>query len=173
MLLLSKDEIIDLKIDELSDLLILLDSKLEYLIDQANAQLDADSSGIFDRAEYFIGVGFVAMQQYIADTMQYSTVRKSEALNLGSVTSQGVTHISVINSAANWWKHESEWEWYGESGIGNKTYFSICNIVDPINYPLSNVLAFLVAEKTFCLSSAIPILEQWRDHLVIYTQEHT
>ncbi|RYU63764.1 hypothetical protein ERW51_18245 [Aliivibrio finisterrensis] len=173
MLLFSKGESIDLKIAELSDLLMLLDSRLDQLMAQAKTSLDADSCGIFDRSEYFIGVGFVAMQQYIADTMYKSKIKKNEALNLGTLTSLGSTHISVINSAANWWKHESEWDWYSESGISNKTYLTVCNIVDPINYPLSNILAFLVAEKRFCLSSIIPILEEWRDHFVATTQKHT
>ena len=95
--------------------------------------------------------------------MYKSEVSKRDALNLGTVTLLGSTHISVINSAANWWKHESEWSWYSESGISNKTYLSISNVVDPENYPLSNVLAFLIGERKFCLSSAIPLLEQWRD----------
>ncbi|HIF9434114.1 TPA: hypothetical protein ACX6R6_002243 [Photobacterium damselae] len=103
MLLLSKGDCLDLKVAELSDLLALLDSRLEQLMEQAESSLDADSLGIFDRAEYFIGVGFVAMQQYISDTMYKNEVSKRNALNLGTVTSLGSTHISVINSAANWW----------------------------------------------------------------------
>ncbi|KAB0317224.1 hypothetical protein F6W79_19770 [Vibrio diabolicus] len=165
MLLFSKGDCFDLKIAELSDLLALLDSRLEQLMEQAESSIDADSLGIFDRAEYFIGVGFVAMQQYISDTMYKSEVSKRDALNLGTVTLLGSTHISVINSAANWWKHESEWNWYSESGISNKTYLSISNVVDPENYPLSNVLAFLIGERKFCLSSAIPLLEQWRESI--------
>ncbi len=173
MLLFSKGDCFDLKITELSDLLALLDSKLEQLMEQVESSLDADSLGIFDRAEYFIGVGFVAMQQYISDTMYKSEFSRREALNLGAVTSLGSTHISVINSAANWWKHESEWDWYSESGISNKTYLSISNVVDPENYPLSNVLAFLIGERKFCLSSLIPLLEQWRDQFSLLSQAHT
>ncbi|ENQ8055449.1 hypothetical protein ACEQ2M_002854 [Vibrio parahaemolyticus] len=130
MLLFSKGDCLDLKIAELSDLLALLDSRLEQLMEQAESSIDADSLGIFDRAEYFIGVGFVAMQQYISDTMY-----KSE--------------------------------------VSNKTYLSISNVVDPENYPLSNVLAFLIGERKFCLSSAIPLLEQWRDQFSSLSQEHT
>lgn len=171
MLLFFKSDAIDLKISELSDLLALLDSRLEQLSKQTETSGDADGFGIFERAEYFIGVGFVAMQQYIIDTMYKSSISKRDALNLGSVTALGSTHISIINSAANWWKHESEWDWYSESGISNKTYLSISNIADPINYPLSNVLAFLIEDKSFCLSSVIPLLEQWRDQFVSLYQE--
>uniref|UniRef100_UPI002FCA2867 hypothetical protein n=1 Tax=Vibrio metschnikovii TaxID=28172 RepID=UPI002FCA2867 len=163
----------DLKITELSDLLALLDSKLEQLMEQVESSLDADSLGIFDRAEYFIGVGFVAIQQYISDTMYKSEFSRRDAFTHRAVTSLGSTHISVINSAANWWKHESEWDWYSESGISNKTYLSLSNVVDPENYPLSNVLAFLIGERKFCLSSVIPLLEQWRDQFSLLSQAHT
>ncbi|HFG2246143.1 TPA: hypothetical protein ACGF9S_003634, partial [Vibrio cholerae] len=89
MLLFSKGDCFDLKIADLSDLLALLDSRLEQLMEQAESSIDADSLGIFDRAEYFIGVGFVAMQQYISDTMYRSEVSKRDALNLGAVTLLG------------------------------------------------------------------------------------
>ncbi|MFA0615739.1 hypothetical protein AB4582_16130 [Vibrio splendidus] len=173
MILFSKGCCLDLKITELSDLLSVLDSRLEQLLTQIEYNSDAEGLGIFDRAEYFVGVGFVAMQQYISDTMYKSKINKRDALNLGSLTSLDVTHISVINSAANWWKHESEWDWYSASGISNKTYLSISNLVDPINYPLCNVLAFLTTDQPFRLSSAIPLLEQWREQFSFLSQEHT
>lgn len=170
MLLLSKSDCVDLKIAELSDLLALLDSRLEQLQEQTESAIDGDSLGIFDRAEYFIGVGFVAMQQYISDTMYKSEISKRDALNLGTVTSLGSTHISLINSAANWWKHESEWDWYSESGIKNQTYLSISNVVNAENYPLSNLLYFLIGERKFCLSSIIPLLIHWRDQFSTLSQ---
>lgn len=47
MLLFSKGDCFDLKIAELRDLLALLDSRLEQLMEQVESSIDADSLGIF------------------------------------------------------------------------------------------------------------------------------
>ncbi|MGT0150160.1 hypothetical protein ACT691_14185 [Vibrio metschnikovii] len=142
MLLFSRGDCLDLKITELSDLLALLDSKLEQLMEQVESSLDADSLGIFDRAEYFIGVGFVAIQQYISDTMYKSEFSRRDALNLGAVTSLDLLisqSLILLQIGGN----------MSQSGTGIvkvelaiKPILVFSNVVDPENYPLSNVLAF-------------------------------
>lgn len=43
--------------------------------------------------------------------MYWLNNEQSTTLNLGSLTALEATYISIINSTANCWKHESEWEW--------------------------------------------------------------
>ncbi len=82
MYIFQKGQVCDLKTRELTELLEMLDQKLSSLILESNKSEDPDALGLYDRAEYFIGIGFVAMQQYIADTMFNSKVSKKMLLTL-------------------------------------------------------------------------------------------
>ncbi|OCH13422.1 hypothetical protein [Aliivibrio sp. 1S128] len=170
MYIFQKGQVCDLKTRELTELLEMLDQKLSSLILESNKSEDSDALGLYDRAEYFIGIGFVAMQQYIADTMFNSKVSKKNALNLGNKSPKGIPYIAIINFAANWWKHEAEWDWFGEGEIDQQTFKDVLNVSGSVEYPLSNILSHLCSENELSLSLVIPKLESWRDEFIKYRQ---
>jgi hypothetical protein len=73
-------------------------------------RVDGDSS-LFDDAEYLHGIGFVAGQRYIASVCGTLNLRKKDkwdALLIGPKPNDGITYASVVNAAANYWKHSDE-----------------------------------------------------------------
>ena len=80
----------------------------------------------------------------------------------------GPTSISVINSAANWWKHEAEWFKNGNvPKNGERTFETIMGISKQNEYALSNVLASFSETKTISfIECIVPHIEQWTRELV-------
>jgi hypothetical protein len=162
-------EIIDPELGMLQEVLELLDSKLISVESEIEASNDPDSDGILDRGEYFIGLGFVSIQQYLNDTLTFSKVNKSEALALGQKHESGVSFISAINAAANWWKHEAEW-WKDLDKLTSQsknTIERVSNLVESHWYPLANLLNILVKSKECRLINVLPLLIEWRNAVVI------
>ncbi len=157
------DEIVDCEFPKLCELLGLLDERLSEIQSLISRSKDPDAEGLCDRGEYFIGVGFVAMQQYLVDTLLFTGVAKNEAYSMDSKGISGTSHIALINSAANWWKHEAEW-WNGGEvpPAGEKTFLRVKEVADSNDYELSNVLAFLCGEEKLSLMGAVPHLIEWR-----------
>lgn len=150
----------------LCELFDLLDKKIheiELLILQSN---DPDTDGLLDRGEYFIGVGFVACQQYLVDTLFFTTIKKNYAYGLGPVHSSGITYVELINSAANWWKHEPEW--FSKREVPNnglRTFDNVTAIAGNEyfgHYVLSEVLASICDSK-LSFKSVVPFLLEWRE----------
>ena len=160
MFLISKGEVCDFQLPLLIDFIGLLDEKITQLLSQVDQNNDGYNVGIYENTEYFIGIGFVAMQQYMVDTMWNSNIDKKTALKYGSVSSNGKTCISLINSAANWWKHEPEGK------LSEYTFQDVFDISKSLEYPLSNVLALLCESNKVELLSVIRHLESWRDEFV-------
>jgi hypothetical protein len=164
----SDKEIIDPELGMLQEALELLDSKLVSVESEIEASNDPDSDGILDRGEYFIGLGFVSIQQYLNDTLTFSKVNKSEALTLGKKHESGVSFISAINAAANWWKHEAEW-WKDLDKLNpqsKSTVERVSNLIESPWYPLSNLLSVLVKDKECRLLNVLPLLIEWRNAVV-------
>jgi hypothetical protein len=118
-------------------------------------------SGLFGDAEYLTGIGFAVGQRYITSTCGMLDVNKQEALLLGPKLPNGTTYTSVINSAANYWKHSDEWNFDKLTEQQKKTYKDIESVGttvskdDVVVYNLFNDLGL----KTF--SNLAPILEEW------------
>lgn len=164
----SDGEIIDTELGILQEALELLDTKLISVESEIQVSKDPDSDGILDRGEYFIGLGFVSIQQYLNDTLTFSRVNKSDALTLGKKHESGVSIISAINAAANWWKHEAEW-WKDLEKLtpqSKSTVERVSNLIESHWYPLSNLLCVLLEGKEYRLSNAIPLLVEWRNAVV-------
>lgn len=148
----------------LCELLDMLDQKrheIGLLIRQSN---DPDSDGLCDRCEYFIGVGFVACQQYLVESLLFTGIDKKDAYGLGPVHCSGTTYVNLINDAANWWKHESEW-WVYKNKVPNnsqRTFDSVTDIAKARGYELSQVLASICGSKNFSFKSVVPFLVDWR-----------
>lgn len=167
MLLTIGKQTADRELGLLRELLEILDGKLSEIKRQIGQSADPDSDGLCDKGEYFIGIGFVAMQQYMTETLLFQDIAKGDALNLGPFHASGVTYASLINSAANWWKHEPEWVNVGKiPANGTRTFDHIANVVPESGYELSNVLASLCSNEELSLSAVVAFLVAWRDTLI-------
>ena len=160
------DEFGDVDLPNLCELLDMLDEKITGIDSLVSKSRDPESDGLCDRGEYFIGVGFVAIQQYLIETLWLTGITKKEAYKLGPVHSTGITYIGLFNSAANYWKHEPEWWKKQEDGgllqDGKETAYRVYDAAGTTYYPLSNVLASLCAPEGLSLGALVPYLEKWR-----------
>lgn len=167
MLLTIGKQNADRELGLLRELLEILDGKLSEIKQQIELSADPDSAGLCDKGEYFIGIGFVAMQQYMTEALLFQGISKNDALNLGPAHASGATYASLINSAANWWKHEPEWVNQGRiPSNGTRTFDHIASVAPETGYELSNVLSSLCSNEEILLSSLVPYLVAWRDALI-------
>ncbi len=151
----------------LQELFEMLDSKLAEIESRIEKSTDPDSNGLCDRGEYFIGLGFVAIQQYLVETTMFTGLSKSEAYKLGPMHPSGATYVGLVNACANWWKHEPEWFDAGEvPKMGLKNYGLVAEATDSTSYDLSNVLAsFAEAGEKARFSCVVGHLKKWRSNV--------
>ena len=87
----------------------LLDIELTRISSAIGKSKDPESEGLCDWGEYFVGHGFIAIQQYIASTYPQFKMEKSKALELPPMAKNGPTVVKALNAGANYWKHMEEW----------------------------------------------------------------
>lgn len=163
MFMINDDEFADGELPKLCELLELLDQKLYVIQALISQSRDPDGDGLCDMGEYFIGVGFVAIQQYLVDTLLFTGLDKRDAFKLGPLHSEGVTFIDLFSSAANWWKHEAEWLNKGEvPKIGENTFNHVKTVAESEGYELSKVLASICGSNNLSLAAVVPYLKEWR-----------
>lgn len=163
MYLKVKGEYADRELQLLSELLNIIDGKVVEINNLISKSLDPESDGLTDRGEYFIGVGFSVIQQYLTDTLTLTGVSKRSALNVGPRYSEYFTFVAVVNAAANWWKHSAEWVGQkATSGLALQTQGIVAETAESLDYPLSNVLAKLLGTNEITLSALLPNLVLWR-----------
>jgi hypothetical protein len=163
MYLKAGDEYVDQELLFLSELLNDLDKKVVEVSNRISKSPKSESNGLTDRGEYFIGVGFCVIQQYLTDTLTLTGVRKKSAFDIGPRYSEEHSFISVVNAGANWWKHSAEW--VGQettNSLSTDTQRIISETAESIDYPLSNVLAKLLGTNKITLSALLPNLLVWR-----------
>lgn len=159
-------EYADRELHLLSELLNILDGKIVEVSNLISNSFDPESDGLTDRGEYFIGVGFSVMQQYLTDTLTLTGISKKRAFDIGPRYSKEFTFISVVNAAANWWKHSAEW--FGKETtnvLALQTQKIVADTAETLDYPLSNVLAKLLGTTEITLSALLPNLVLWRSAL--------
>ena len=151
----------------LQDLFGILDEKLAEIDAQIEEPADPNLYELCDRKEYFIGLGFVAIQQYLVETIMFTGLAKSEAYKLGPRHPSGATCVGLINACANWWKHEPEWFDSGEvPNNGTKSFGLVTEATDSPSYQLSNVLAsFCEAGEKIRFSCVVGHLKEWRSNV--------
>lgn len=163
MYLKVEGEIADRELHLLSELLHILDGKIVEVSNLIYKSLDPESDGLADRGEYFIGVGFSVIQQYLTDTLTLTGVNKRSAFDVGPRYSKEFTFVSVVNAAANWWKHSAEWVGQETTNkLALQTQRIVFETVESLDYPLSNVLAQLLDTSDITLSALLPNLVLWR-----------
>lgn len=156
-------EYADREFQLLSELLNILDEKVVEVSNLIAISVDPESDGLTDRGEYFIGAGFSIIQQYLIDTLTLTSISKRRAFDLGPRYSEELTFISVVNAAANWWKHSAEWVGKENNNkLALQTQRVIAETAESLDYPLSNVLAKLVGTSDITLSALLPDLVLWR-----------
>jgi len=104
----------------------------------------------------------------LTDTLTLTGVSKRCAFDVGPRYSEEFTFVSVVNAAANWWKHSAEW--VGQettNGLATKTQRIVVETAESLDYPLSNVLAKLLGTSEITLSALLPNLVLWRSSLDI------
>jgi len=181
-------EFIDTDLVFLIEILEMLDIKLEKLnldIQEAiNCSADPDSFGYFDRSEYLVGVGFCTCQRYLSSTYGPIKIDKAKALKVGPFHEGGFSLATIINVAANYWKHSDEWNsigYYANSeenelelvirSIENlskqqKGTVSAIETVTPwADYTCANILALITPSSESKLVELVPILREWRAEL--------
>ncbi len=104
---LDGNPVFDYDLETLREIALVLDARLDKLDRDIERYEDADAFG--DTAEGLCGIGFVAGQQYMTATASWLGVDKSKALPCGPIHKCGDTVASIINHAANYWKHGDEW----------------------------------------------------------------
>ncbi len=102
-------EFCDTDFEFLRELFAMFDSKLAQLQSRIEHCSDPDSSGLFDWSNFLAGSGFVACQTYLTSTFGPLGVSKETALSLGPHHSGGRSYATILNAAANFWKHQEEW----------------------------------------------------------------
>ncbi|MEN2701354.1 hypothetical protein, partial [Vibrio cholerae] len=118
----------------------------------------------FERSEYFIGLGFVAIQQYFVETILLTNLNKSKAYTVGPKLSDGVPFASLVNACANWWKHEPEWFNKDElKDDAQRTIKRVLKFSNSNDFALSNVLAFLIDNKSCRFTYLIPKIQEWSE----------
>lgn len=139
---------------------------------------DPDTDGLFDRGEYFIGSGFVAIQRYLSSVCSqhvYETKGKiTNALMLGPLLPNGTYCAEAIHVVANYWKHNEEWwpnvlDGNSLKGISEKTLSELEKFSEwsMSTYTCSVALHDLITVKSaraeFCLCSLLPLVAEWEE----------
>jgi len=162
-------QFIDFDLEFLTEVLRLIDSKLSELSEAIDEIEDPDMTGHYDRVEYATGLGFAACQQYINAVMGgVDKKERTRRLSLGPAHRLGDPIVAVVNAAANYWKHSSEWGTPAERRIEEereKTRKRLLNLGVDLkgSYPLSCVLAELSAPGLYRFEDLLPFLIAWRD----------
>jgi hypothetical protein len=162
LLLNHSGTIVDLHIHLLLETFELIDSKLAE-IDEFIAKSENDSESEFERGEYFIGLGFVAIQQYLVETILLTKFDKSRAYTLGPKLPGDIPFVSLVNACANWWKHEPEW--FNENELKDdaiRTIKRVQKFTDSNDFALSNVLAYLT-NNGVRFTSLTPKIKEWSE----------
>ena len=158
---------IDLDLDLLQQLVRIIDQHLELMAQESVEVDDPDSFGYFDRMEHLTGLGFVACQTYMSSICGSLRIEKQKALAIGPMHSSGQTKAQIINSAANYWKHNSEWILEKSDRQRKRIEETVDLVGFPINtdYPLSGVLTELAFPELAAFQPIVAALEAWRDEL--------
>lgn len=162
------DMISDFDLDFLQSAVVLIDSGLERLEPEIQASPDPDMFGIYDEVEYIAGFGFVACQTYMTAVVGRSRIEKRQSLTFGPKHKTGRPIVQIVNAAANYWKHSSEWSLDAPTTQAKQTLEVIASLdidTDMGHYPVMNTLYTILAPNPTRFANLIPLLIQWRDAL--------
>jgi len=168
MYIVSEGKILDFDMDLLVHVAVALDGQLDSITQKSVKVLDADAFGFYDRAEHITGLGFVACQAYMAATYGFIRFPKKVALQVGPQHSPSGRYIAdVINHAANFWKHHSEWPLCRDESRQRAIRNAFNDVGFPVDtdYPLSGILTELATPEDARFEVLANRLKLWRDTL--------
>jgi hypothetical protein len=144
----------------LRELLVLLDSQLDRIdTDSQDSERD-EYSYLYERSDHVIGLGLVACQTYLAARSGWVGLKKCQTLDLGPFHPCGRSIASIINAAANYWKHAPE---EGGFHVTPKTLASLTAVgVDGSDFIVSQALDGLLGRSGARLIETVPLLVAWR-----------
>lgn len=152
----------------LNDVAAFVDSKLDILDQRAKQSADPDTDGIYDRGEYLAGLGFVACQAYLTESISMSGRDRNTALRLGPQHECGHSIAILINAIANYWKHVPEWMPHPSQRArtmqrAQTTIDLICSLGVDIDssYVVVNALWKISRTREPRIRYVIPFLLQW------------
>jgi hypothetical protein len=187
------DDYADGEFTLLSKHLSLLDTELERINIAIKNSRDPDTDGLCDSGEYFIGFGFIAIQQYIASTFPQTGIPKKEALKFPPAIKSDLTVMEALNAGANYWKHYEEWGFHiaisedvdsieGLKKItitrnrdvltkndAKNTLTTIEKITPWADYTCANLLAELLPNKEMKLTPLLTYIVEWRKNLMTHS----
>lgn len=157
----------------LRNLILMINSQLETLIEEAMQTEDPDSYGYFDSAEHLTGLGFVTCQTYMTACYGIIGIKKPKALSIGFKHQSGLCVAEIINNAANYWKHNNEWPNNKNNHHKLKVSETFDSIGFPVDgeYPLGGILTELSLPHTASFEAILNKLENWASEL--QQQKHT
>lgn len=158
----------DFDLDFLESAAALLDANLEHLEKKTETSPDPDQFGIFDEIEYISGFGLVACQTYMTSIVSRAKFEKRKALTFGPKYKTGHTIAQIVNSAANYWKHNPEWSFDSPITQAKQTLDVLASLnieTKPGYYPVMNTLYEILVPNPTRFANLIPLLIQWRDSL--------
>jgi hypothetical protein len=164
-----KYSILDYDLSFLQNLVHIIDQHLKHINTEAAQVDDPDSLGYFDNMEQIIGLGFVACQTYLSSVYSYLKIEKKRALAVGPYHSSGQSKAQLINHAANYWKHNSEWVFDKNSKQRMFVEKAFESVGFPVNtdYPLLGILAEVALPENAAFEPVISVLEAWKDELQV------
>lgn len=160
--------LIDAETSVLRGLVVGLDQQLEGICRKSvESNEDSDAFGYFDSAEHLTGLGFVACQTYMAIVYGHLHIDKPTALKAGPVHSGGQTKLQIINHAANYWKHNNEWQLDRSPKRRERIEAAFESVGFPVgtDYPLSGVLTEIASPAPAGFLPVIRLLEVWKAEL--------
>lgn len=168
MYVISNDGVIDYDMDLLVQVVTILDEQLNMISEKSVQIPDADALGLYDRGEHVAGLGFVACQAYMAATYGFIQFPKKVALQLGPRHRPSGRFVAdVINHAANFWKHHSEWPLHKDGAREQTIREAFNDLGFPVDtdYPLSGILTELATPEDARFQVLANKLKTWRDAL--------
>jgi len=100
---------LDFEKDYLADVLKMTGDRVATLETYIDAHDPEGSAVVFDPMEHIAGVAMVAAQRYISSVCNWFHIPKGQALLLGP-KKKGVAVATIVNAAANYWKHIEDGE---------------------------------------------------------------
>jgi hypothetical protein len=155
---------IEYELETLLSLMELLDTRLSELLGDRENSPDPDSFGYYDVAERLTGLAFVSCQTYLTTLCGSLGLEKGKALNLGPTHRTGMAKVQIVNHAANFWKHNPEWNFAKLDRRRETIEKAFDSIGFPVgtDYPLSGVLTELSAPEVGSLAAVAQVLRAWK-----------
>lgn len=142
-----------------------LDSQLSALSESSECCSDPDGFGLFDLQETICGMGFVALQTYITSVIGAFNIESDTAFRQGPCHGQShLTIVSLVNHAANHWKHKDEWSMTRNDPRRDRILHALKEVVPSKSkdYPLCGMLSALSSPHRASFRVVLDKLKMWR-----------